>query len=333
MTPSLPGRCVVTGATGFVGGHLCRELLEAGYEVVALHRVGSDLSGLDGLDVTLAEGDVLDRQSLLGAFRSSATVFHIAALFREARHGDDRYWAVNVEGTRNVLDAAIDAGVGKVVHCSTVGVHSHIPHPPADETEDYRPADTYQRTKCEGEKLALEYFRGGAISGCVIRPAMIWGPGDTRTRKLFQGIQRRRMPIIGTGDTLLHWVDVRDLSRAFRLAAERADNDGEVYIVAGEAPVRLEDLFTLIAERLGVSVLPLKIPARPVQLLGDVVEFACRPFGIEPPIYRRRVDFFTKTRAFDASKARERLEYRPAQTIRGEVDDIIRSYRELGWLS
>lgn len=325
-------RCVVTGATGFVGSHLCRELAEEGYDVVALHRPTSELAALDGLAVRLAEGDVLDPGSLLRAFQAADVVFHIAALFREARHGDDRYRAVNVEGTRHVLDAAIEAGVGKVVHCSTVGVHSHIPDPPANETEEYRPADTYQLTKCEGEKLALEYFRGGALSGCVIRPAMIWGPGDTRTRKLFAGIQRRRMPIIGSGDTLLHWVDVRDLARAFRLAAETTDNDGEVYIVAGSEAIRLEDLFHLIAEHLGVSVLPVKIPALPVQLLGDVVELLCRPFGIEPPIYRRRVDFFTKTRCFEWSKARRELGYRPSGSIEDEVSDIIESYRALGWL-
>jgi dihydroflavonol-4-reductase len=325
-------RCIVTGATGFVGRNLCRELTAAGNDVVAVHRASSHLEALHGLPVRLAEADLLDRDSLARAFDSADVVFHIAALFREARHGEDRYWSVNVDGTRNVLDAAISAGVAKVVHCSTVGVHSHIPRPPADEREEYRPADTYQRSKCEGEKLALEYFRGGLVSGCVIRPAMIWGPGDTRTKKLFLGIRNRRMPIIGTGETLLHWVDVRDLARAFRLAADKG-GVGEVYIVAGSEPIRLEDLFRLIARELGVSVLPFKVPAGPLQLLGDVVEAACRPLGLEPPIYRRRVDFFTKTRAFDWSQARRELGYRPSGSIQDEVRDIIDSYRDLGWLA
>lgn len=326
-------RCVVTGAPGFVGNNLCRELAEAGHDVVGLHRKSSDVGPLEGLRLTLQEGDLLDSESLRNAFEGAEVVFHIAALFREAKHGEDRYWKVNVDGTRNVLDAAIATGVRKVVHCSTVGVHSHIPHPPADETEAYRPADTYQRTKCEGEKLALEYFREGRVDGCVIRPAMIWGPGDTRMKKLFQGIQRRRLPIIGSGKTLLHWVDVRDLARAFHLAVEHPDNAGDVYIIAGAEPVQLEALFHLIAKQLGVSVLPFKVPATPLQLLGDAVELVCRPIGIEPPIYRRRVDFFTKTRSFDSSKARKDLGYRPAGSIEDEVADIIRSFRELGWLS
>jgi nucleoside-diphosphate-sugar epimerase len=325
-------RCVVTGSTGHVGRHVCRELTEAGHDVIALHRAGSDTSVLRGTDAVLREGDITDARSLTSAFQGTDVVFHLAALFREAKHPDSEYWAVNLDGTRNVLDAAVSCGVRQVVHCSTVGVHSHISEPPADETEDYRPADTYQKSKCAGEQLALEYFRRGDVAGCVVRPAMVWGPGDIRLRKLFRGIQRRRLPIVGSGETLLHWVHVRDLARAFRLAAERSDNSGEIYIVAGMHPIRVEDLFGLIARQVGASLLPFKVPARPLQLLGGVVEAVCKPFGIEPPLYRRRVDFFTKTRAFDWSKAREELGYQPSGSIEDEIGEIVRSYRELGWL-
>ena len=161
---------------------------------------------------------------------------------------------------------------------------------------------------------------------------MIWGPGDGRLRKLFRGIQQRRLPIIGSGRTLLHWVDVRDVAHGMRLAAEKSANSGEVYIIAGEKPVRLDHLFHLIARELGTSVLPVRIPAEPLALLGDVVETVCKPFGLEPPIYRRRVGFFTKTRSFDWSKARSELGYEPAGTLEDEIRDIIRSYRALGWL-
>jgi nucleoside-diphosphate-sugar epimerase len=325
-------RCAVTGSTGFVGRQLCKELVDAGHEVTAIHRASSDVEELKSLGVKLREGNVKDAAALQQAFAGADVVFHIAALFREAKHGDDEYRAVNVGGTKNVLDSAVACNVKKVVHCSTVGVHSHIPNPPADETEAYRPGDIYQETKCEGEKVALEYFRSGRIPGCVIRPAMIWGPGDSRTRKLFRGIQKRSMPIIGTGKTLLHWVDVRDLARGFRLAAEKPVGSGEVYILAGEKPVEVQELFGLIAERVGASLLPFKVPASPVQIAGDIVEAICKPMGIEPPIYRRRVDFFTKTRAFDWSKARAELGYSPAGHVEDEIRDIVQSYRDLSWL-
>jgi nucleoside-diphosphate-sugar epimerase len=211
-------------------------------------------------------------------------------------------------------------------------VHSHIPSPPADEEEPYRPGDIYQETKCEGEKLALEWFRNGRIDGCVVRPAMIWGPGDKRTLKLYRGIAKRQMPVIGTGKIQLHWVLVDDVARGLILAGDSEDSTGEVYIIAGEAPVKLEGLFKIIADEVGSKPIGFKIPAWPVQMVGEIVERVCRPIGVEPPIYRRRVDFFTKTRAFDWSKARDQLGYRPGQSLEQEVKLIADSYRELGWI-
>ena len=161
---------------------------------------------------------------------------------------------------------------------------------------------------------------------------MIWGPGDQRTLKLFRGVARRKLPIIGTGKTLVHWVNVDDLVRGFRLAAETPQASGKVYIIAGERPVTMQALFETIAKALSVKPFPLKIPAWPIQLIGSFVEAVCVPFGIEPPIYRRRVDFFTKTRAFDCSKAERELGYKPARSFEEEVGFIAGWYQQKGWL-
>lgn len=324
---------LVTGANGFVGSYLCRELISSGYRVRALHRQGSDLSALKDVDVELCLGDVRSSDSLLAAMDKVDYVFHIAALFRQAKHPDSVYYDINVEGVKNVLDSAIQAGVKKVVHCSTVGVHSHIPNPPANESEAFRPGDVYQRTKCEGEKLAQSYFSEKKIDGCIIRPAMIWGPEDKRTLKLFRGIASRKFPLIGTGRTLLHWVLVSDLARAFRLAAETQASSGQVYIIAGERPVQMKELYSTIAEAYGVKPPRFAIPALPVQLLGSFVELVCKPLGIEPPIYRRRVDFFTKTRAFDWTKAKKELGYKPQFDFTSEVMLIAKWYSDQGWVS
>ena len=323
---------LVTGSTGFVGSCVCRELVRAGYTVKALHRAISDLSSLEGVNVARVQGDVTDVQSLLSAMEGVGTVFHIAALFRQAKFPDEVYRQTNVEGTVNVLTAAKQSGVERVVHCSTVGVHGDIPSPPAAEDEAYRPGDVYQVTKAEGEQIALEWFRSGKISGVVIRPAMIWGPGDTRTFKLFKGIARRRLPLVGTGTTLVHWVMVDDLARGFRLAAETKDAAGNIYIIAGERPVTMRHLFETIANAFGVKLLPLRIPAAPLQVLGSLTERICIPFNIEPPIYRRRVDFFTKSRAFNWTKAKENLGYLPALSFEQEVGTIARWYLDKGWI-
>lgn len=333
---SLRGKkLLVTGATGFVGGHLARRLLKDGHDVSVLVRKTSDAAVVDelrNLGAKIEYGDVVDRDSVFAAVAGKDVVFHIAALFREAKFLDQVYWDVNVRGTENVLDAVEHHGCERMVHCSTIGVHSDIPNPPADETEEYRPADIYQVTKVEGEKLAKERFESGRIKGTIIRPAMIWGDGDRRLLKLFRGVARRRLPIIGTGKTLTHWIYVHDLVESFILAAEKDEAVGQTYIIAGNDPQTLETVVQMVADVAGVKPLKMKIPAGPIQLLGSIVERICRPFGIEPPIHRRRVDFFTKSRAFDTSKAKRELGFKPRYDFETEVKQIYNWYKQHGWL-
>ena len=130
----------------------------------------------------------------------------------------------------------------------------------------------------------------------------------------------------------LHWVLVDDVAKGLILAGDSTQSTGQAYIIAGEAPVNIEELFAMIAKHVGSKPIGFKIPAWPVQMVGEIVERICRPLGIEPPIYRRRVDFFTKTRAFDWSKARDQLGYQPGQSLDEEVRLIVDSYKKLGWL-
>ena len=323
---------VVTGANGFVGSFVCRELLKNGYTVRALHRKNSKLDTIKDLSVETLIADVVDKDSLLKAFQGADFVFHIAAIFREAKHPESAYFEVNTQGTQNVLDAAIESSVKKVIHCSTIGVHSSIKNPPADESEPYCPADVYQESKCAGEKLALEYFRSGRIFGAVIRPAVIWGPGDTRFLKLFKGLAHGKIPMIGNGKILTHWIYVTDLARAFRLAAEKDIKSGEIFIIAGKRPAELNEVYSLIAKHYGQKLFPFKIPVWPFQLIGSIVEALCLPFGIEPPIHRRRADFFTKNRAFNVKKAESQLSYIPEHTLEEEVKLIASWYQKNRWI-
>jgi dihydroflavonol-4-reductase len=323
---------LVTGATGFSGSHLVRHLLARGDRVRALVRPESREAAATLGEVEVVLGDVRDAESVERAVRGADRVFHLAALFRQAGFADAVYEQVNVGGTRHVLEAAKRHAVPRVVHCSTVGVLGHIENPPADESSPYAPGDVYQRTKLAGELLALDFGRTTGLPVAVVRPAMIWGEGDRRMLKLFRGIARKRFPIVGDGRTMFHFVHIDDLCRGFLLAAESERAVGERYIFAGATPVRLEDLAGRIAGELGVPPPRLRIPAWPVQALGSLVESVCVPLGIEPPIYRRRVDFFTKHRWFSIEKARRELGYEPAQTLDEEIRRISSDYRERGWL-
>ena len=324
---------VVTGAPGFVGGHVCQELVNAGYHVRAIHRKNSKLDFLKTLPVEFIEADINQPESLQAAFAGATYVFHLAALYREAKFPDSEYWRVNFEGTKNVLEVARQQQVKRVVYCSTTGVHGNIDKPPATEEYRYSPCDVYQESKTEAEKYVKAWVADGKGDACIIRPTMIWGPRDTRIFKLFKGIYTKKLPIIGDGKTLNHWILVEDLARAFRLAAESDKAKGQVYLIGDERIVTLEYTMQTIAKEYGVSLLPFKIPAWPIQLIGSAVETLVRPFGIEPPIHRRRADFFIKSRAFDCTKAKEHLGYQPRMKFEEEAAYVARWYKENGWLN
>ena len=325
-------KALVTGATGFVGSVLCKELVDNGYDVKILHRATSDLTKISTLKVSRVVGDLDDGESLKAAVSGVDVVFHIGALYREAKFEDSVYWKVNFEGTKLLLEASKDAGVKRFIHCSTTGVMGHIANPPANEEHPYHPGDVYQESKTEAEKLVLDWIRSKNIDGCVIRPTMIWGPGDTRLFKLFKGIATHSLPIIGDGKTLNHYILVNDLARAFRLAAENPKSSGQLYLIGGEKIVTLEYAMQTIAKIYGVKLFPFKIPALPIQVLGSIIETLCKPFGVEPPLHRRRVDFFVKSRAFDISKARNELGFQPTYSFEKEAEYVARWYVDNGWI-
>lgn len=301
---------LVTGSTGFTGGYLVRALVESGEPVRVIVRSAARAAALPrGIEVI--EADIGDPAAVSSAVQGVGTIYHLAAAYREAAHREGGYRQVNVEATRNLLEAAALHGVERFVHCSTVGVLGHIADPPADETTPYSPGDPYQRTKCEAEILALTYGRERGVPVSVARPTAIYGPGDERLLKMFRMIGNRTFVMLGKGDIYYHMVYVEDLVDGLRLLASHPAALGEVFILGGDRYYRLATITAMVAEYLGVPRPRLRFPAWPVQVAGSVCEKICVPLGIEPPIYRRRVDFFTKSRAFSIDKARRILGYRP----------------------
>jgi len=325
-------KALVTGASGFTGSYLVKNLLEHGYEVRAFVRPSSRVAELEELGVELATGVLEQAGDVERAVDGVDVVFHIAALYREAGVPDRRYWEVNVEGTRHVLDAALKHGVNRVVHCSTVGVHGHIERPPANEFAPFSPGDVYQVTKLEGEKLAWDYWKREQLPVTVVRPTGIYGPGDMRFAKMYRMIQKGTFVMLGRGDTLYHLTYVEDLVDGIRLAGEVEAAVGQPYILGGEKWTTLREFVNLVAETLGVRPPRWRLPVWPVYLAGFLCEKICIPLGVEPPIYRRRVEFFTKDRAFDISKAKAELGYRPKVDLAEGVRRTAQWYKEHGIL-
>lgn len=326
------GPILVTGATGFTGGHLCERLAKDGHVVRALVRDLGRCERLREWGVQLVKADLRDRESIRRATDGVEVVYHIGALFRPENVTRKEMWETNVEGTRNMLAAAQEARVARFVHCSTVGVHGDIKDPPADEEAPYRPGDYYQESKTEGEKVVLQYMAEGRLPIVVFRPGGIYGPRDLRFLKLFKAIKNRKFIMIGSGNIIYQMIYVDDLVDGIVLCGVHDQAPGHVYILTGDEPCTLNNLVQMISEVFGVQPGRLRIPLAPVYLAAIGFELICKPFGINPPLYRRRVDFFRKTRWFDISKAKRELGFKPATGLKTGIERTADWYRTNGLL-
>jgi nucleoside-diphosphate-sugar epimerase len=280
----------------------------------------------------LVKGDVRDEKAITAAVADVEVVYHVAAIYRQAGVSRDTYRAVNATAVGQLVDAAGRAGVRRVVHCSTVGVHGDIEHPPANEEAPLKPGDVYQETKLEGERLAREAGARSRVEVTIVRPSGIYGPGDRRLLKLFRGVARRRWVTLGSGEIYYHLTYVDDLVAGFRLCGEDPRAANRTYILAGGDAPTLNQLVAVVADVAGVPTPRRHLPVWPFWAAGALCEAVCVPFGIEPPIYRRRVDFFTKSRAFDISRARAEIGYSPVVGLRDGIRRTLDWYRQHGWL-
>jgi nucleoside-diphosphate-sugar epimerase len=332
-------RVLVTGATGFTGGHLALALARRGHHVRALVRSADRAASLAAAGIELVVGDLTNIATLTRAVGERPgdsapvdVVYHVAAIYRQAGVPNDAYRAINATAVGDLIGAAARAGVRRVVHCSTVGVHGHIEHPPANEDAPFHPGDVYQETKLEGEHVARKAGVDHGIEVTIVRPTGIYGPGDRRLLRLFRPVARRRWFTLGSGDIYYHLTYIDDLVEGFRLCGEHPAAANRTYILGGAEVTTLNELVVLIADVAQVRPPTLHLPVWPFWTAGAICEALCVPFGIEPPLYRRRVDFFTKSRAFDITRARREIGYAPQVGLREGIRQTLDWYRQQGWL-
>ncbi len=322
---------LVTGATGFTGGALAARLVREGYQVTAFVRPSSVTGPLRQLGVQAQVVDITDAADVSANMSRFDRIFHLAAAYRQEHADVEEFQRVNVDATRHLLDAAADAGVGRFIHCSTVGVQGAIESPPASETYRVSPGDHYQATKLAAEELALAYFKDG-LPGTVIRPVGIYGAGDTRFLKLFKAIDKGLFVMIGNGRTLYHMTYIDDLLDGFVLAADAQTALGEVFTIAGPEYTTIGELVQKIAHVLGARPPRLRVPFAPVYASAWLCESVCRPLNIAPPLYRRRAEFFHLDRAFDITKARKLLGYTPNYNLDQGLALTACAYKRAGML-
>ena len=325
---------LVTGASGFVGSHLVRLLASRGQRVRILARPTSNLRAVEGLPVERVTADLRDAASLAPALRGVQRVYHVAADYRLwARHPQDIYES-NVTGTRNLLDAARDAGVEKFVYCSTVATiavprHGQLPN---ENTKSalQEMIGHYKRSKFMAEQSALEAAAAGAPV-VIVNPTAPVGPGDwkpTPTGRIILDFLRGKMPAYV--DTGLNVVPVEDVAAGHILAAERG-KVGERYILGGRN-LTLKEILDVLAAITGRHAPRMRMPHAVALAAGFVDTAVSRLLGREPGIPLEGVRMSRHKMFVDASKAPRELGFAPGP-VEAALERAVRWYEENGYVA
>lgn len=326
-------RVLVTGASGFTGAVLTRKLVEAGALVSAIARDSSDIEELMDLDITWHRGDVFDENLIKQACEGVQYIFHLAAAFREEKSTEEDFRKVHLYSTQLLAKQALDQkDFKRFIHVSTIGVHGHIEDQPATEEYRFSPGDAYQRTKLEAELWLRDFATESNLLFTIIRPASIYGPGDRRLLKFYKMVSRGLILMLGSGHGYYHLIHVDDLTNIMMISALRDNTLSETIIAANETHTSIIEMGKIISKALDKKAMVIRFPVVPFFWLADICKFICTPLGIQPPIYRRRVAFYTKDRMFDVSKLKTLINYQWNYDNDQGVTHTTNWYKQKGWL-
>ena len=330
-------RIFFTGALGFIGSYTVRRLAGDGHELVCLVRKTSNPGWLQEMGATVVTGDVLDKESVRAAMAGCDWVVHLANLYSFWQPDPRLYAAVNIGGTRNVMECALETGVSKVIHISTAAVFGKPADRPFTEESPVGPVlfSEYARTKYAGDLIAWALHEKRGLPLVMLYPGVVLGPGDPKFTGLYiQDFIRGRIPATGFDDSAFTYVPVRDVADAIARALAKPDNLGEKYLLGGETLTN-QQYSELISGISGAPVPRWHFPG-PLIMLAAAVLTGVANLLKRPPVWmmdasRRWVislDSMRTTREgfrFDGSKAERELEisYTP---IRTAIEEAIQSY-------
>jgi nucleoside-diphosphate-sugar epimerase len=334
MTSS-PPRLLLTGATGFIGSRFALYAHRAGLDVRVTGRVETpgELARLQELreaGIAVESGLLQDPNFARTLVQDRDAVIHLAAAQHESHVPDSYFRAINVDVTRALLEASRDAGVRRFVYGSSIGIYGAAGAKAIDETTAPNPQNVYGRSKLEAEQVVRSF--AGDLEGCIVRISEVYGPGDMRLLKLFRAIDRGRFVLIGNGDNQRQPIHVNDLIRGLLLAAEHPAAVDETFVFAGPEVITTAQTVDGIARALRRRTPSFNLPMLPFLLAAVAFEMTLRPLGIEPPLHRRRLDFFRKSFVFATAKSQRLLGFQADTDFRTGAADTASWYRSQGLL-
>lgn len=300
---------LVTGGAGFIGSHVVRGLLAEKRKVRVMLRPGEDARNLAGLAVEKVEGDLLVPASLTRAMEGCEVLYHLAAIYAVWMPNEQRMYDVNVSGSRNILEAAVQSGIKRVVYTSSIAALGYRQEGIANEETGWNwgwRANTYIRSKFEGERVALDFVSRG-LDVVIVNPAFPFGENDigpTPTGKIILELINRRVPFYIDGG--INVVDVKDVA-AGHILAEKLGKTGRRYIL-GNRNVTLKELYSIVGQVTGIRMPTLKLPVTAGLLFGAVAQHVADHVTHQaPPVTFKSVLVASRRMWYDCARAREEL--------------------------
>ena len=325
-------KAFITGASGFIGRALMQQCFQRQWDVRVLqhnrHPAGENPSE-QKYDVV--KGDITNPGSLEGLLEGTDILFHCAAALGASILSASDFFRINGEGTKNILQAAKDAGVPKIVHFSSAGVLGSVENGEvANEDYPLNPQNSYDRSKLEGENIARRFAKEG-MDIVIVRPGWVYGPGDRRTFKLLKAIAKKRFILVTKGKTLQTPVHIDDLVNGVFLCAEKGQR-GNIYHIAGSEVLPVKDVVTTIASATGSKIPPINLPLFPVKLAALTLEKFFAFVKKEAPLTRGKLSFFIHPKPLAILKAKKELGYAPKISFSEGTAQTVEWCKAHNWL-
>jgi nucleoside-diphosphate-sugar epimerase len=325
---------LITGATGFIGPHLIKKLTGEGHFCRCLVRNSSQTDFLKDAGVELVEGDITRPESLKGIADGIDRVLHMATLGHMSNFSvtESMFEAINVHGTRNIMAEALRAGVGRIVHCSTVAAMGICAEVPATEESVCNPHHPYGRSKLQAEEIVLDMVKEQDLPAVMIRFSMVYGPGDPRDiLKLTRLAQKGLFPKVGRRPKLTPLIHVDDAIQGLLLAAEKGGT-GEVYLITNQNSLPFDDIRKILQKALSVFRLPLYIPEWAALTAASLMEKVFPVLGKVPPVARKNIESTLADRVFSIKKAQREIGFEPQVDPTEGLRETVEWYKKQGWV-
>jgi len=307
-------KTLITGATGFIGTHLVKALVEKGRDVRCLVRETSNTKKIEACNVALFYGDLLDKQSLEEAVKGIDVIYHLAGEVFSSQK--ERYYQVNLGGLNNLLAACLKNSVRKIIHFSSSA--SVGPNPdrktPINEGTPCRPIVPYGKSKLEGEYSIKHFSKEHGLPTIIIRPPVVYGPGVSKSSRVLTFlnlINKGLFRIVGDGENLISLCYIDNLIHGVLLAEAEKNAEGETYFIADERPYSTNVIAEALAKEVGKTLPKNHLPTWVAEILSIGLMVPSKMFGSTSPLSRDTIKHLKYSWFVDISKAQKDLGYKP----------------------